>query len=345
MGLHGTIPRSLTFRSLACLFWLGVATSVGLAALASSTACSSACVDEECAAGNRCLPFHGETKCRKTCSSNSIAAESCPFGHTCTDPLIAGVPPFCLQDQAGVSAKPSGLWGQRCQANLGLDNPACDGSQGFLCYAVSPTDPNAYCTRYDCTRDEQCGAGFYCGVINQTPNISTARRKTIGEVQNVCLKRTFCAPCRVNLDCPTIEGTAQFCVPDATGAGFCAPECTSSESCASEAKCGDVGIGTKVCFPRSNVCVGDGSLCSSCRVDTDCGDDGICVKGEKTTEKACAKKAPNNDCNKCEDKISTPARTIGCAKTNSDLLPAGYCVGLYEIGGDVADLGCWTPNR
>ena len=55
--------------------------------LAASAACSSngTCSDGQCLAGNRCLALRGEVKCRKTCTSNSDPATSCPFGYTCTD--------------------------------------------------------------------------------------------------------------------------------------------------------------------------------------------------------------------------------------------------------------------
>lgn len=333
-------------RSFICV---GIVGAVGVVA---SAACSSTevvgCDESKCAAGNKCLALNGETKCRKTCSSNSEAAASCPYGYTCTDTLT-GAPPFCVEVQAkNPDGKPierkSGQWGQPCQPNLGVENPACDTAQGFFCHGNSPTDANAYCTRYDCTKDEECGPGFWCGKVNRTPNVATAKRATIGDVQSVCLKRSYCATCKVDLDCLPVDNRTQHCVPDKDGNSFCAPECETSANCQNEAFCGDVGIGPKVCFPRAQACVGDGSLCSPCRVDTDCGADGICVKGEYTTEKACARK-PEGGCAACPKTIPTPARQIGCAKEASDSLPANYCVGLYKISGQPSDLGCWTPNR
>jgi hypothetical protein len=327
--------------------------------LVASTACSStelvpSCDDAKCKPGNQCLPLNGEVKCRKVCSSNTDPATSCPYGYVCVDTLT-GVPPFCVAVQANnpdgspLEQRP-GQWGEPCQPNLGLENPACDTDQGFYCYAQSPTDASAYCTRWDCTSDAECGPGFWCAKVNATPNIRTAKRLTIGEVQNVCLKRDFCSTCTSDLDCLPLDNRPQHCIQDASGAFFCTPECDANANCPNEARCADAGVvdaegnPKKVCYPRATVCVGDGSLCSPCRADSDCGEDGICVKGEYTTERACAKKAADG-CESCPKRIESPQREIGCAKSSTNLLPAGYCVGLYKIGARPSDIGCWTPDR
>lgn len=315
------------------------------------------CETSKCFPGNECLPLDGVTECRKTCSSNDDPATSCPFNYNCvsTDPAN-GVPPFCVattaltNDGNKLERKDSGQWGFPCQANQGSKNPACDSDQGFYCYGTSPTDGNAYCTRYDCESDLECGAGFACVDINKTPNVGTAKKKTIGETQKVCLLRSYCSPCSTDIDCTTVAGRKQHCIVDAGGRGFCTPECTSNQNCNTEAKCVTVQLEdatqSKVCYPRSKVCVGDGKLCSSCLVDTDCGEDGICTHGQYTTEKFCIKKAPGGDCTKCEKELTSPARKIGCSSKDDDLYPANYCIGLYSIGGTVgSDIGCWTPDR
>jgi hypothetical protein len=341
-------------RSFACV---GFVITV---AVVSSAACSSnavvACDDTKCAAGNKCLPLNGEVKCRKTCTSNSDATQSCPFGYTCTDTLT-GAPPFCVQDQAKlpdgrpIAQKQSGQWGASCVASNGFENPGCDGEQGFRCYGVSPTDGDAYCTRYDCTKDEECGKGFWCATINATPSVLSARRTSVGEVRNVCLRRTFCTPCQADLDCPPVLGTPQHCIQDVNGASFCSPECSSSANCAKDAKCVDAGIGATVCYPRAQVCVGDGTLCSPCRSDVDCGQEGICVKGQYTTEKSCATKstAPceeGKSRGSCPDKSSGPPEAaVRCLGGALEEVPRDYCHGIYFIGSDSGDVGCWTPDR
>jgi hypothetical protein len=328
-----------------------------LGAIAILAACSDdpktggpvTCDSAKCAAGNTCLPLNGETKCRKTCTSNADPATSCPFGYTCVD-TQTGVAPFCVQDTAlrddglPIEKKPSGQWGSKCQANLGVTNPGCDSDQGFFCYGTAPTDGDAYCTRYGCELDSDCGAGFWCGQINRAPNVAKAKR-SYGEVDKVCLRRTFCSTCKVDLDCPPVLGRPQHCATDANGGGFCAPECDANEACNNEAKCVALeGLASKICYPRANVCVGDGSVCSPCRVDSDCGADGACVKGSYTTERTCAKKV--GACAECpKDVTAGGKRVIGCSAEDGDNLPANHCVGLYVIGDQPSDLGCYTPDR
>lgn len=343
--------------ALACLAQNG-AVSPGSSTSSSGAVPGAACDNSKCFAGNECLPLEGVEECRKTCSSNDDPSTSCPFNYNCvsTDP-DNGVKPFCVEttaltnDGAKLEKKDTGQWGFPCQANLGSKNPACDTAQGFYCYGISPTDGNAYCTRYDCQSDLECGAGFACVDINTTPNVATAKKKAIGATQKVCIRRAYCSPCTVDLDCNAIEGTPQHCIVDSVGRGFCTPECASNGNCNNEAKCVTVELASgdqkKVCYPRSKVCVGTGGLCSSCLVDTDCKDpDAICTHGQFTTEKFCITKAPDGDCTKCPKELTSPARKVGCSSKDDDLYPANYCIPVYAVGGQVgADIGCWTPDR
>jgi hypothetical protein len=229
-----------------------------------------------------------------------------------------------------------------------LTNPDCDTEQGFKCYGQLPTDADAYCTRYDCTKDDDCGPGFWCGQVNETPNAAAATRTTFGPVRKVCLRREYCATCTADLDCPDIKGTKQHCIPDVQGNLFCTPECLSPGTCPTEAKCIPGSTpNVNICYPRAKVCVGDGSLCSECRVDTDCGADGACVRGGYTTERCCAKKVAN--CSACPAMVppipDLPARKTFCSDPSASQ-PASYCYGVYTIAGQVkSDIGCYSPDR
>jgi hypothetical protein len=319
---------------------------VGLLAV---TACSSSstaasCDSSQCAAGNKCLPLNGETKCRKTCSSNSDPTASCPFGYTC---VSESPEPFCVKENAGVTKSSLGQWGAPCNAADGLDhNKACDSDQSFWCFGLSPTDGDAYCTRYDCTADLDCGPGFYCGTANMYPDVTTVKR-AYNQTEKVCLKRDYCAPCNADLDCLPIGGRTAHCVADDNGAGFCALECDKTASCNYDAQCLNFGD-YNACYPRAGSCVGDGSLCSPCRSDADCGDDGICVKGEYTQEKSCAKKSPSacasKDCPGKPGNLPSSSTGIGCPTKAYEEVPAGYCAGFYTLG-QANDVGCYSPER
>jgi hypothetical protein len=333
-------------------------------ALLSAAGCSSdnnnnnnspvACDSAKCAEGNKCLPLGAETKCRKVCSSNSDPAKACPFGYTCVDQQT-GVEPFCVQDTAKradgqpLAKKPNGQWGAACNAAGGLDaNPDCDSEQQFYCFGLSNSDGNAYCTRYGCEKDSDCGAGFTCQDVNVAPNVTTTKR-TVGETQKICVRRTYCSACKVDLDCPDKNGKKQHCAAAETdGAGYCTPECDASQNCNDEAFCADPGIGVKVCIPRARTCVGDGSLCSPCRNDKDCKEGGICEKGKYTTEYSCMKKAPSS-CQAgkakggCVGSLTTPKVNVGCYG-GANSAPEDYCHGIFDVGG-FPDVGCWSRPR
>mgnify|MGYP005858760025 CR=1 FL=1 len=344
-----------TFASLAATRKTAGALAAAAAALVlAAPGCSSetkvvpaTCDDAKCAPGNKCLPLDGEVKCRKVCTSNTDPTASCPFGYTCVPQ--DGVEAFCVKDRAELTQGP-GQWGNPCNAAGGLDaNPDCDSAQGFYCYGTSPNDGASYCTRYDCETDRDCGAGFYCGDANIAPNVTTTKR-TVGQTQRVCLKRSYCAPCKADLDCPAQNGIPQRCVPDDDGNGFCSPECTNSQNCNFEAQCVSGLTDLTVWYPRAGGCVGDGSLCSPCRSDADC-PQGACVQGTYTTEKSCTVKSGIT----CKDgsqngtdfdcpTVASPKVPIRCLGMVFDTVPRDHCHGLYPLG-QSADVGCWTPRR
>jgi hypothetical protein len=280
------------------------------------------------------------------CIATSDATQVC-----CDDSPAATFPqPICVK-QFGAVPPAAKQWGTLCNAANGLDNnPDCDSSNGFSCYGTGPADGAAYCTRYSCNVDRECAPGYYCGAINVAPNVLTAK-PTIHQTTTACIRRDYCAPCKADLDCPSLNGIAQHCVPDDNYVGFCSPECVDNKNCNFEARCVDGGIGIKTCYPRAGTCVGDGSLCSPCRSDIDCGDDGVCVRGQYTTERACAKKS-GIVCGKGQvqgtdfqcPSASSPKTTVACRGDAFEQVPLNYCHGLYKFG-DGADVGCWTPAR
>jgi hypothetical protein len=354
--------RAFALRTGAALGFFALTILVSVTAPGcSSSDDSPACDDSKCAPGNHCLPLNGETKCRKVCDSNAPGQHAdgtpfvtCPFNYTCVSQSDGNT--FCVDDTAKLTKKDKGQWGSPCNPSQGSDNPDCDKEQEFYCYGEGPTDGKAYCTRFSCETDRDCGARFWCATVNVGPSADSAKR-TIQQVQKVCLVREYCAACNTNVDCPPLDGHPQYCVPDDAGRNFCAPECTASTECVvyGASRCVDAGAtdsdGTakKTCYQRSGVCVGDGSLCSSCLSDTDCGDDGACVRGQYTTEKSCAKKAPQS-CNNgqaqggCVQNLTTPKVAIRCLGGTLNEAPKDYCHGLYSLG-QSGDVGCWTPAK
>jgi hypothetical protein len=299
------------------------------------------CDPSQCAPKNECIADgQGVTKCRLPCAAQS----ECPFNYQCA----ANQPKnFCVKSSVELQKK-DGQYGTPCKPTDGFDNnPACDASQGFACYAETPTDGAAYCTRYDCQSDLDCTGGYWCATINEAPNATTVKR-SFGATRTVCLKRTYCAPCKGDIDCPVVDGKKQICATDANGAGFCTTECTANNQCALDAKCTDEGQPAKVCVPKAGVCKGDGSLCSPCYSDADC-PDGACVKANYSTEKFCTVKSgvPCTDTARQCPAASNGWR-VGCISTVDPDYPKDACVGVVRFDdGTRAQyvIGCWTGNR
>lgn len=328
-------------------------------ALALSVACTTteapaaaSCDSTQCAPGNSCIAFEGETRCRKTCSSATDPATSCPFGYVCA-PNEDGAG-FCRKTTLEIERKDAGQWGALCDARKGIESAECDNAQGFYCFAESPTDAAAFCTNYGCEDDLGCPGGYHCATVNVAPNAKNASR-TQGKTHKVCLPRTYCSPCTADFECPaSASGKAQHCVAGTDGVKFCAPECTADTECNLEARCATAGD-KKVCAPRAGQCVGSGKLCDPCRSDADCGDDGLCAKGTNTTEHFCVKKsasscsADKSDCPAVESNARRTMLGVGCTVENAiGEIPVGYCWGAVALGYNqnrepTPTPGCWTP--
>lgn len=291
------------------------------------------CDSAKCLAGNTCIAVKGETKCRKTCT-----AQTCPFNYSCV--VNETGQGYCAENKVKLADTKGKQWGASCNASSGLDaNPDCDTTQGFQCYGETPSDANAYCTRYACADDSDCAGGFWCATVNKQPDVTTLDR-SIGETVKVCKKRDYCGPCTRDLDCaPQIDGRPSKCAKDGTGAGFCTRACDNDASCNRN----DVKCDNGTCTPRAGACKGDGNLCSPCLADTDCKNGGLCLQADYSTEKYCGFKSPTactQAGNACPKDNAAKAR-VGCY-TSGPL--KDQCTGFYRVA-DQLFPGCWSAER
>jgi hypothetical protein len=319
--------------------WLAAA-SLGL--LAAAIGCSSGsspsgssaphCASQ-CAAGNQCIDDGSGSgpQCHLVCTG-----QTCPFGYYCNDGVLSGqAADWCAPNTTAVS-EPDGSspWGTPCLPTKGeSSNPACDLADGFICYGVSPTDANAFCTIDGCQQDSDCPGGWWCETVNTRPNVTTAKR-SFGATRTVCKPRDYCASCKMDHDCPSAaNGTQQHCVAlpgsggDAAPPGnYCSPQCASNADCTLDATC---VTQWSVCTPAQG---------TSCRSDDDCppasGTYQHCDSGTCTPE--CGSAA---DCTgtgqKCTSLSTCQPRAQACVgsggfcspcDSDADCTQGGYCL-------------------
>ncbi len=355
--MDSSVHRKLAGAASTALFGAFVAA----AAVAFGGACSSntgtpdagvatVCDQSKCAVGNECITVGAENKCRLLCASHN----DCPTNYKCE----AGAKSYCVADTLQITAKSTGQWGHACNPQNGVDNPDCDGAQGFKCLAKSSTDGSAYCTRYDCSKNTDCKAGWYCGAVRSSPNAGTsAIENSWGTDTPVCLPQDFCAPCATDLDCSQKSG-ASYCVAGSDGVNFCATSCTRDDNCDRWADCkagpaGSTASEKTVCTPRAGVCKGDGTFCTPCRADTDCkAGGGVCLQSNTGTNERFCSGVSATDCKVVDKKLvhgcPTPGgqpATFGCQTSKNDPdAPFNACYGLVRFGKDSNDytFGCWT---
>ena len=329
---------------------------------ASTCVASDACIagwdtwDEAIAAD----PADESTACRLPCG----APEDCPFGFHCVGYCVADRKAY-VPAHAGESAGDL-PWGAPCSPFDAADpddptapmtnNADCDASQGFWCYAASPTDANGFCTQFQCTDDGDCAAGYWCATVDDTPNAITATRKDWGTTATVCLPRAYeplpgryCAPCTSDGDCPRAGGVRQHCV-SANGEDseekVCAAECQDDGSCPLDELCtANEDDDATVCLPRARTCRGDGSFCSPCHSDADCGN-GLCLEADSSTEHFCS--VQTNGCNPngvncpvlpaAAHSPLTTTDSVECVPPMAESLPQAQCTGYNQTFG----AGCYT---
>jgi hypothetical protein len=213
---------------------LSLASVVSLLSLALVLGCSSSTSAKcgrspECPSGKACIDDGSGSglSCQKICTKQA----DCPFDSYCNDGVISGqANNWCVQSTT-ILTQQAGQWGAPC-------SPGCDAADGFECYGVSPTDPNAFCTMIDyCIQDSDCPGGWWCAVVDVAPNLTTPKR-SFGPTHAVCLPRQYCATCQMDHDCsPAADGTQQHCVQDSANNGFCTPQCGSNATCPLDATC------------------------------------------------------------------------------------------------------------
>ena len=244
--------------------------------------------------------------------------------------------------------------------------------QPFTCNTTGDDkhpDADAYCT-HDCTKDEDCPGGYWCGVYRDPRKVCNTDKGGQGLCadnespdpcvdpktappgtsffegaecleRRVCLKRTQCAPCTTDLDCTQVDG--QKCANTSDGT-VCARLCNKDSDCEPDALCdtsqgGVAKDGTPSagsCIPRFGKCKGTGKFCEACRNDEDCGSTAMCYRPSLSLETGCMS-FPLESCVSDTDCPLAPNMKHGhCGTSDQGSL---YHLCFYEFTGD--SFTCW----
>jgi hypothetical protein len=303
-----------------------VALLVFLAVAPVACSSSSSCDDSKCASGNKCVNTGTTTQCELLCASQG----ACPANYFC-GVAKDGTTNYCQPSATQFKPGP-GQWGASCNPTGGLDNnPDCDTADQFWCYGRNPTDDQAFCTQYQCTKDTDCGDDYVCTTINTYPDVRSAKPQ-FGQTTTVCLPRTYCEVCNVDIDCvPPTGGTAQ-CTTGTDNVKFCSYQCQNDGNCPQDAAC-DSASG--LCKPRAGVCKGNGMLCSPCRSDLDCAPGGgVCATQEYSGERYCTQKSPTP----CSvSNTACTSATAYCTEVSEDPNTGAPIYGCTDAKGTTCD--------
>lgn len=325
-----------------------------------------------CQFSRECDEAHGfscvDGECNYECQSHADCVE---VGHCAPRDVGGQRKNFCVHDEA--PAAPGKLY-TSCPNGTECSEPS-------LCLGAGVGDLDAYCT-IDCSRDDDCAAGYYCGSIVRPPcgNACDVRGQPAesrcvpvdqigddlpfhcsdsGVERRVCRQREFCSPCDSDADC--LGQPNQICARDASGEKICTRLCDpGTHSCpwGNAAECGnfDADVGRPTCSHRFGSCHGEGKTCEPCRSNDDC-PGGACLSSQFTGERWCV-----NFDTKCECPEPVPASGI-CASRDCPNSPSGLplqCIGASDsplvnicyaansatdtLLGSSPQTGCWAPN-
>ncbi|MEM9875235.1 MAG: hypothetical protein AAF928_10100 [Myxococcota bacterium] len=183
---------------------------------------------------------------------------ACPDGTPCTLAPPAGC--TCERDDAACGDAAKCNRGKCAGSDQECIFNTCDVAECTPLECVdfrSEGDADAYCSKRGCATDDDCAAGFYCGLERDvrpacgdepdnfcgTPDAPgdcvdlTDPRFQAGTrcaMQGVCLQRDPCAPCATNLDCSLAD--ADVCAAH-LGDDVCARFCVDDSNCAADEAC------------------------------------------------------------------------------------------------------------
>jgi hypothetical protein len=266
------------------------------------------CDPSRCLAGNICV----QNRCMLSCARHT----GCPVGYDCEE----------IESQLVCAPNGKEIGPGQFGTDCGLDGDAdCDSSKGFVCIG-GQDDPDAYCSKSNCSSDADCPGNYYCKEIDRDD----------GSVLAVCLKRGYCAPAGSLVDCN--DSDAVFAKDD-QGNGYCSRSCPGRDpnDCGESNGCYPAEDGGFRCQPRAGTCLPQGTFCSRCLSRNDCPAGGFCYVDTFSKEHMCAQP--------CSQEAPCPASPDGiqgsCYSSTTGAWEGGAC--LPTPFSDYDPPRCWVP--
>lgn len=286
------------------------------------------------------------------------ATKICANGLECDPMACGGKPAECVKDEALCAGKEECNIGKCASDGARCTVTTCEPSEckALTCNSSGEGDATAYCMRTDCSADEQCGPGFYCGYVRD-PHDVCGETCSGGKCSDgrACTKDGDCQKGNNTFCGKTLEPCID---PKTKPAGTTfeeGPLCMMRRACLRRDEC-------TPCTTNLDCSAGAGALClnlgvspdkpalacaSLCKDDTNCRADQACVPaGGNTCGKApgvyCTTAA---DCpaegDTCEARNVCRPRSGGCnAEGASDSKFCFSCVSDLDCGGPDSSWGC-----
>lgn len=327
----------------------------------------------DCSSNSDCDQFGGFACVNNTCALSECTKHSdcqgfglCSFGGTDSEGNTVN---FCDPTLLAGEEREAGQFGTNCV------NGPDDCAEGFDCLGAGEGDLDAYCTKFDCTSDDDCGTGYHCARVRVgsapcaagtcpgiggdptdpecvgADAIGPGKQYECGALnlrRNVCRRADYCSPCETHEDCLAEAG--QVCAKDVGGVKRCTVPCDpDTRSCpwgnASTCNVFDEDLGFATCAHRFGSCTGEGKSCEPCVTSTDCGDTGFCASSPNTGEKFCVDLA--TECS-CEGFPSLgQSNPYACEGGTCPASPGGLkltCYGFLDDPTSVINNRCFGAN-
>ncbi|NUP08068.1 MAG: hypothetical protein HOW73_18635 [Polyangiaceae bacterium] len=319
--------------------------------------CEGKCTPDKCLEGNTCVGNQCVLVCDSHLDCRLDGTQSC---------LPA------VEDDTGADITTCQDAGQAVGAGLPCPFGA-ECAEGFECVSAGAGDAEAYCVNRDCTADDECSAGFYCGIIRDPHGVcdtnppkgdntfcgtttdpcidvddtgvatdgSTRFEGSSCMLRRSCLKRDQGAPCATDLDCSRVEN--QICTTYA-GESRCSRTCGNDDDCTPDNHCDAT---TGACVPRFEAWVSStGGFCEPCFTDEDCGDETTTKACVETFggARACLDRALPDVCNTSADCPASPSGKHGyCLDENLGVSSGDpvfhHCYLPFDL--DTYQASCW----